>query len=1051
MPFLETNYEQAVVSLLELQGYKPLYGPEVERDYRQPFWEAQLRQSLEDVNPGITAAMTNEVLRQLESNSLGTLVQRNMRFTDWLQHGMDISYEHRGEIRYAHINLVDYDDVEANTFHVANQWTYVEREERRPDIIVFVNGLPLVVMELKSPSDENTSVDDAWWQLKNYMTNTIPGMFVYNAFCVVSDMATTKAGTITAPLERYMEWKSTDGRYESTAAADYDTFFEGIFPRERLLDLLRNYTCFSETQEATTKILAGYHQYFAVEKAAEKAREAVKGDGKIGVFWHTQGSGKSLSMVFFAHRLQQELEAPTIVVITDRNDLDDQLYQQFCNCKNFLRQTPEQADSREDLRQKLVDRQANGIIFTTMQKFQVSAEPLSTRRNIVVMSDEAHRSNYGFEERVDAQTGKVSIGTARIIHDSLPNASFIGFTGTPISHKDKNTREVFGDYIDIYDMTQSVADGATLPIYYESRVVNIGLNDEILEMIDHEYDRLADAGADSEAIEKSKHEQSHTEALLGAPETIDSVCRDIISHYEDCRQQVLTGKAMVVAYSRAIAMKMYYRFLELRPAWKEKIAVVMTTSNQDPVEWGSVVGGHNYKVEMGKRFKDNKDPLKIAIVVDMWLTGFDVPSLATMYVIKPMKDYNLMQAIARVNRVFPEKAGGLVVDYIGLASALRQAMHDYTRRDQENYGDRDVRTTALAQFHEKLEVCRALLHGYDHTGFDASDDAHRATLIKGGANYLLDPRRSHEMEDFMKQAYLLKQSLTLCRSLVGSTERWEQAFYESVRIMLVRTTATGKISKAEINRTISDLLRQSVKSEGVINLFKDNGEVFSLADEKFLEDISHMKEKNLAVELLKKLIAERMKGIRRQNVVQSQKFSEMMSMTLSNYLKGMLTNEEVIRDLIEMAQQMMADDAEADRLGLTPTEKAFYDAIARPQAVRDFYSNDELVAMTRELTELLRRNRSIDWQQREQARAGMRKMVKRLLKKYDYPPEEARDAIDIVLQQCEQWTDNEPDDEDTDATYPTIGRYPTADATRYGEDSEGETLMAAESPSPYGE
>lgn len=1007
MSYQEENYEQAIISTLEVLGYKPVYGPDIERDYHKPYWVEQFRQSLSDINPGLTPNMVDEVVRKLEDNSLGTLVQRNMRFMDWLQNGMDISYEDKGEVKYTRVNFIDYDDVDNNTFHVANQWTFVEKEEKRPDVIVFVNGLPLVVMELKSPSSEGATVTDAWLQLKNYMANYIPSLFAMNAFCVVSDMAVTKAGTITSSLERYMEWKSKDGEYESTSVADFDTFFEGIFPRERLLDLLRNYICFNETQENTSKILAGYHQYFAVERAIEKAHRAVNGNGKIGVFWHTQGSGKSLSMVFFAHKLTRELESPTIVVITDRNDLDNQLYSQFCNCKQFLRQTPEQAESREDLRQRLLARKANGIIFTTMQKFQVSAEPLSTRRNIIVMSDEAHRGNYGFEEKVNAETGHVSIGTARIIHDSLPNASFIGFTGTPISHKDKDTREVFGDYIDIYDMTQSVADGATLPIYYESRVVNIGLQDDVLQEIDREYDRLAAEGVDEDEINKSKHELSHTEALLGAPETVDSVCRDIITHYEDCREQILSGKALVVAYSREIAMKMYWRFLELRPEWKDKMSVVMTSGNQDPVAWGPIIGGVNHKKEMAKRFKDDNDPLKIAIVVDMWLTGFDVPSLSTMYVIKPMKDYNLMQAIARVNRVFPEKAGGLVVDYVGLASALRQAMHDYTKRDQQNYGNRDIHDTALQKFIEKLEVCRGLIYDYDYSRFAEVDDAERAQIIKGGVNFMLEPSRNEKLEHLLKEAYILKQSMTLCRSLLTKEQRWEQAFFESVRILLVRLKGTGKIRKFEINQTINELLKQSVKSEGVINLFKDNGEVFSLADSGFIDELKKMKEKNLALELLKKLVAEHVTSYKRKNVVQSLKFSELMSNTLSNYLKGMLTNEEVIKELIALAQQMLADDADAIKLGLTDTEKAFYDAITREQAVRDFYSNDQLVALTKELTDMLRKNRTIDWQQREQARAGMRKMVKRLLKKYNYPPEEAKHAIDVVMLQCEQWADEE--------------------------------------------
>ena len=1030
MPFTEDNYEKALISLFEGMGYQYLYGPNIERDYYVPYYEAQLEESLQTVNPKKPHAAIHEAIIKLRNIDMGSLAQRNETFTDYLQHGIEVSYFNGKEMRNEMIYLIDFEHTDKNTFQVINQWTFIENAEKRADIIVFVNGLPLVVVELKSPSREETDASEAYLQLRNYMKD-IPSLFSFNMFCVMSDMALSKAGTITSKEDRYMEWKTKDGNYESTEFVDYDTFFEGIFQRDRLLDIIKNFICFSKEEKGSVKILAGYHQYFAVKKAIERTKHATISNGKIGVFWHTQGSGKSLSMVFYAHLLQQELSQPTIVVITDRNDLDDQLYTQFSKCKEFLRQTPVQANSRENLKELLSGREANGIIFTTMQKFEESDEPLSERRNIIVMTDEAHRGQYGFEEKVDATTGKVSIGTARIIHNSLPNASYIGFTGTPISTKDRDTVEVFGDYIDIYDMTQAVNDGATCPVYYESRVINLNLDDATLQALDDEYELLAEEGATTEQIEKSKKEMSHLEEILGAPATIDSLCQDILKHYEENRQYQLTGKAMIVAYSRPIAMSIYHRLLELRPTWTDKVKAVMTGSNQDPEEWHDIIGNKQYKKELAKRFKDDNDPMKIAIVVDMWLTGFDVPSLATMYVYKPMSGHNLMQAIARVNRVFNGKVGGLVVDYIGIAKALKEAMRDYTVRDRKNFGNPDIKGMAFTKFKEKLEVCQDLFHGYDYSKFHTGTDADRAKLIKGGVNFMLAADKQELLPLYMKEAALLHNFITLCRSLLNEEQRFLAAFFETVRTLLSRMTGKGKVTKKEINARISELLKQSVKSEGVINLFSDVKAEFSLFDTAFLDEISKMKEKNIAVELLKKLLAEKVALYQQTNIVQSEKFSDLLNRSLSNYLKGLLTNEEVIQELLQLAKDIASADSEANELGLTPEEKSFYDALTKPQAVHDFYSNEELVAMTKELTDSLRKNRTIDWQKKESARAGMRRMIKHLLKKYHYPPEEAANALEIVIKQCEQWTDNEQEN------------YSTKTAKMY-EIHEDEVQMAAE-------
>ena len=1006
-PVNEEAYENSIIELFQELGYTHIYGPDVEdRDFTSPLYEPVLTNALHQINPKLPDEAINEALFKLKNFENAELTQKNALFMDYLQNGITVHYTEKGEPRDTLVYLIDYEKPDNNSFIVANQWTFVENSEKRPDVLLFINGLPLVLMELKSPSREETDASEAYRQIQNYK-HEIPSMFIYNAICVMSDLAVSKAGTITSDETRFMEWKTVDGSYENTKYAQFDTFFNGIFEKSRLLDILKNFICFSNENKGAAKILAGYHQYFAVKKAIESTKHATQTDGKGGVFWHTQGSGKSLSMVFYAHLLQSALNSPTIVVITDRNDLDDQLYTQFSKCKDFLRQEPVQATSRTHLKQLLDGIKANGIFFTTMQKFEESAEPLSERRNIIVMADEAHRGQYGLSEKID-KDGNIKVGTARIIRNSLPNATYIGFTGTPLSLDDRNTREVFGDYIDIYDMTQAVEDGATRPVYYESRVIKLHLKPEILQQIDAEYDLMAQ-NADPEVIEKSKKQLGQMETILSDDDTINSLVCDILDHYENYRENLLTGKAMIVAYSRPIALKIYHRILELRPAWEDKVAVVMTSDNKDPEDWRAIIGNKTHKEELARKFKDNSDPLKIAIVVDMWLTGFDVPSLSTMYVYKPMEGHNLMQAIARVNRVFEDKEGGLVVDYIGIASALKKAMNDYTIRDRKNYGNMDIASTAYNKFKEKLQVCRDLLHGFDYSEFATGTNLVRAKLISGAANFIIDREKNKEKDAFIKQALMLHQALSLCSSIVEEGLRIEAAFIEAVRIMILRFTESGghkKISLPEMNKRINELLEQSIKSDGVINLFSDIKEEFSLFDPKFLEEISKMKEKNLAVELLKKLIAEQISIYRHTNVVRSEKFSEMIQEAMNRYLNGMLTNEQVIEELLNLAKQIAAAQKEGEDLGLNAEEAAFYDALTRPQAVKDFYENDELIAITKELTETLRKNKTIDWQKREPARAKMRMIIKRLLKKHKYPPEGVEDAVQTVMTQCELWTDN---------------------------------------------
>lgn len=1005
MSFTENNFERAIIELFrDRLGFDYRFGPDVERDYREPFDAELVASCLEAVNPTLPNAALKEAVLKLRNLGTGTLLQKNQVFTDYLQHGIPVTYLEEGTERSGVVLLMNVECPERNSFRVCNQWTFVEHSEKRADLVVFVNGLPLVIVELKSPSREDADISEAYRQLRNYMKE-IPSLFAYNAFLVMSDQAESKAGTLTAGEDRFMEWKTTDGSYEHTRHAGFNVLFEGMFEKSHFLDILKNFICFSREDQGDVKILAAYHQYFAVKKAIASTKQATLTDGKGGVFWHTQGSGKSFSMVFYAHLLQKALDSPTIVVLTDRNDLDGQLYGQFAKCEQFLRQKPQQAENRQHVKELLAGRLANGIIFTTIQKFEESAEPLSERRNIIVMTDEAHRSQYGLVEKIDSKTGRLIASAARIIRDSLPNATYIGFTGTPISDKDRNTREIFGDYIDVYDMTQSVEDGATRPVYYESRVVRLNLDEPLLSEIDEEYNRLAEEAVPY-AVDRSKRELGRMESILGAPETIRSLCADIIDHYENNRQYELTGKAMLVAYSRPIALDIYRMILEMRPEWTEKVAVVMTSANDDPEEWRKIIGNKSHKENLARKFKDNDDPLKIAIVVDMWLTGFNVPSLATMYVYKPMSGHNLMQAIARVNRVFGNKEGGLVVDYIGMAADLKQAMKDYTVRDRSNYGDPDIATMALPKFREKLEICKDLLHGFDYSAFMNGSDLDRAEAISGGVNFLSDISREQKKECFIREAQALRQALSLCSSLLIREERFEAAYIEAVRTILIKVGGKGKISLKEINHRINELLKQSIKSDGVINLFKDVKVEFSIFDPQFLDEIARMKKRNLALELLRRLIEDQVRTYKRTNLVKSEKFSEILAQLMKRYLNGMLTNEQVIEELLQLARDLSSAHLEGEQLGLNEVELAFYDALTKPESIKDFYANEELIAITRELTDQLRKNRTIEWNQKDSARAGMRRLVKRLLKRHKYPPEGIEDAVATVISQCELWTDH---------------------------------------------
>jgi type I restriction enzyme R subunit len=998
--FIENDYENAIIELfVEELGYDYLPGPEITRDYKHVVLRTVLRSQLKRINPHAPSAAIDEALRKVLLAESPNLIENNKTFHDYLTSGVNVDYYDKGT-QSTHLWLVDFEHVDRNEFVICNQFSVEDREVKRPDIVIFINGLPLVVMELKSCSREQADSSSAYKQIRNYL-QAIPSLFTYNAFCVISDIAETKAGTITASEDRFMRWKSVDGSKEETRSIDFETLFRGMFDKKRLLNILQNFILFlGDKDEAPVKILSAYHQYYAVNKAVHTTLDAVNSNGKAGVFWHTQGSGKSLSMVFYSAMLAQPLNNPTLVVLTDRNDLDDQLFTTFSKAADHLRQTPVQANSRKHLKELLTGREAGGIIFTTMQKFEEDTDVLSDRRNIIMIADEAHRSQYGLHAKVDSESGRLTYGMAKYVRDALPNASFIGFTGTPIDSTDRSTQEIFGDYIDIYDMTQSVEDEATRPIFYESRVMKLKLQQNILKKIDEEYETMA-LEAEPHHILRSQQELGKMDAILGAPETIEELCKDIVKHYQD-RQHILAGKAMVVAYSRPIGMNIYKQLLSMHPEMENKLAIVMSKDNRDPEEWFEIIPDKRERDELATKFKDPDSELKICIVVDMWLTGFDIPCLNTMYVYKPMQGHTLMQAIARVNRVYKDKEGGLIVDYVGIASALKQAMKDYTDRDKEHIGNNDIGESALPKFREKLEICSDLMHGVDLSKFFGDSDLERARCIANGMDHILADEDKKKI--YLKEATALKQAETLCRSLLKEKERILAAFFEAVRAGVSKVTGLGKLTLRDINERINELLKASIKSEGVINVF-DTITEFSIFDKDYLEKIRKMDQKNLAAEMLQKLLADEIKVYQRTNLVKSQLFSEKMEALMRKYRNALITNAEVIEELLKMAGEIRQAHEEGNELGLTNEEQAFYDAITKPENIKDFYTNEKLKQMTHELTEELQKSRTIDWQLKDSARAAMRSKVKRLLRRYKYPPEGQEKALEYVIRQAELMSD----------------------------------------------
>lgn len=1053
--FTEDLLEQAAIEIFEELGYNYVFGPDIAFDgnspernnYKDVILEQRVKDALFSINRHLPEEALEEAYRKIITFNSPVLVENNKAFHKLLVEGIDVSFSKDGEIKTEKAYIIDFENINKNDFLVVNQFTIIEKEERRPDLVLFINGIPLVVIELKSASDENVGIEEAYNQIQTYK-NDIPSLFNYNAFCILSDGINAKAGTITSNEERFMNWRSIDGEnIESLDVPQYEVMLKGMLSKERLLDIVNSFLLFQVSDEdeydaegnkigeksVTIKILAGYHQYFAVKKAVEKTKEACSenGDKKAGVVWHTQGSGKSFSMVFYAAMLVKELNNPTIVVLTDRNDLDDQLFGTFAKSADILRQTPKQADVRKlsdeqkqanvkakdnskeinGLFDLLNDRESGGIIFTTIQKFKPEdgeMPALTERRNVIIMADEAHRSQYGLEAKTNSKTGEVKYGYAKYLRDALPNATFIGFTGTPIELEDKSTPAVFGDYIDIYDMTRAVEDGATVKIYYENRIIKLDTNEDLLEEIDDEFEEITEGQEDNDK-EKYKSKWSRLEAVVGSPNRVKKLAEDIVNHYEE-KSKTIDGKAMIVCMSRKICVDLYDEIIKLRPEWhsddvnKGKIKVVMTGTASDNERLQPHIGGKFRRDTLAKRMKKNSDELKLVIVRDMWLTGFDVPSMHTMYIDKPMKGHNLMQAIARVNRVFKDKSGGVVVDYLGILESLKKALKQYTDSDKHNTG---IDTSeAIGVMLEKLEILRALVHGLDYSDYMSGSQAKRMRTIVVGMNFVygLDEKEQKEFKQFATE---LGKAHALCAATdEGKSYALEVSYFKAVKASLLKLDrkAGVKKSKKEMEARVNQLLEKSIISEEVIDVFDALGlkrpEV-SILSEEFLEEVKAMKEKNLAAEMLKKLLEGNLKAMERTNLVKSEKFSEKLKKTLNKYRNQAITNAEVIEELIKMAHDLRNMKTREEELGLTKDEIAFYDALTDDEAVKEFMTDETLKIIAHELTNEIRRNISIDWSIKKSAQAGMRKIIKRLLKRYDYPPDKAKKALETVLRQAE--------------------------------------------------
>lgn len=1053
----ETAVEEFCLEVLESQGYRFVSPEELNRqEPERVIIEETLRRMVFTLNPDVPQHAQDEAIKKVLTLSSQNLLENNEEFHRYLTEGIKVEIQKDGETRGEIVNLIDFHVPENNHFEVTNQFTVSASQRgtivtKRPDVIILVNGMPLVVIELKNPSDENATVRKAYDQLQTYK-HEVPQLFYYNTLLIASDGIEARTGSLTAGFSRFMCWKTVDGiREDDSVIPQIETLSKGMLRPEVLLDLIKQFTVFEKTESEdenglkqiqTVKKIAAYHQYHAVNKAVESTKRATaeshtvmedpqaygnlptvkdqpEGDQKAGVVWHTQGSGKSLSMVFYTGKIVLELNNPTIVVLTDRNDLDQQLFDTFASCKQLLRQTPVQAEDREDLK-KLLKTEGGGIIFTTIQKFAPEEgssvyEMLSERRNIIVMADEAHRSQYGFAAKTIEKEDHAVIkyGFAKYLRDGLPNASFIGFTGTPIERDDASTPAVFGNYIDVYDIEQAVEDGATVRIYYESRLAKLNLDEEKIPELDKEFEALTE-GQEEVVSQKTKTKWTQLEAIVGHPKRIKAIAADFVEHFEN-RQEAFEGKAMLVAMSRRIAVELYDAVIKLRPEWhdddlrKGKIKVVMTSNSSDPVEWAKHSTSKQDRRDLADRLKDPSDELEIVIVRDMWLTGFDAPSMHTLYVDKPMQGHNLMQAIARVNRVYKDKEGGLVVDYLGIATSLKQALATYTESGGKGKPTFD-QSEAVALMREKLEVVAQILHDFDYSQYFEADTRRKMMMLVEAQDFLLGIADGKER--FCKEVNVLSKAFALAVPSQEAMEaKDEVAFFQAVKARLAKfDEAGGKSGKtsAEIESAVRQLIDRAVVSEGVVDVFDAAGiqkpDVSILSDE-FMDEVRGMEQKNLAVELLRKLLNDEIKSRTKRNAMQSKKLSEMLENAIRKYQNNVLTAAEVIQELIEMGKEIKASDLEAQEVGLSDYEYAFYMALADNDSAKEVMDNDTLKDLAIVLVNLVRKNATIDWTKREKVRIKMRALVKTTLKRFGYPPDLEKIATENILKQAELLAD----------------------------------------------
>jgi type I restriction enzyme R subunit len=1026
----EADIEQGLLDTLRGLGYETVSGPDIapggERPERESWRDVvlveRLRSALRRLNRNLPPAAIEDALRKVLRSDSPSLLESNQRFHKMLFEGVDVEYPRDGEIVYDKARLVDFDDPRMNGFLAVNQFTVVEdrRRKRRLDVVIFLNGLPVALFEIKDPTSPTATLHGAFKQLQTYKEE-LPSLFTFNEMLVVSDGLEARAGTLTADWDRFMPWRTVEGRDVAPASVpQLDVLAAGMFDRRRLLDLLRSFIVFEDDgRGGFSKKMAAYHQYHAVLRAVECTLRALPphGDRRIGVVWHTQGSGKSLSMVFYAGKIVQEqaLENPTLVLLTDRNDLDEQLFGTFAACRGLLRQEPKQAGSREELRE-LLRVAAGGVIFTTIQKFMPEEKgtrhrALSERRNIVVIADEAHRSQY---DSLD--------GYARHVRDALPHASFIGFTGTPLEEGDRNTPAVFGDYIDIYDIGRALEDRATVPIYYEARLARLALDESERPRIDPEFEEVTEA-EEAARRERLKSEWSRLERLAGADRRISQVAADIVAHFE-ARDAALAGKGMVVAMSRRICVDLYEALVELRPEWHDvddrrgAIKIVMTGDASDDASWQPHIRSKGGREKIARRFKDPADPLKLVIVRDMWLTGFDVPSLHTMYLDKPMQGHTLMQAIARVNRVFRDKPGGLVVDYLGVADQLRQAVRTYTRGGGRGDVKLDMEQ-AVAVLLEKCEVVRGLMHGFDVTAALAAAPAQRQAMLQPAMDHVLGittdgKGRYFQAVSELSQAFALASSTDEAADL-----RDEVAFYQAVRATLAKRTeeTEGRRSPGEVDAAIRQIVSRAVVSDEVVDIFAAAGlqkPEISILSEEFLKEVQELPYRNLALELLQRLLSSEVKRWEKKNLVQSRSFAALLDEAIRRYLNRSLETAQLVLELIELARQMRAAERRGEDLGLSEEELAFYDALETNDSAVAVLGDQSLREIAQELTRTVRKNATIDWSRRESARANLRLLVKKTLRRHGYPPNKEQKAIDTVLAQAEKlgeyFVDNFVDD-----------------------------------------